>query len=178
VPVSNLMGKEGDGFKQVMYNFNHERWLIVQNLIGQGRAALADTFMWAKQRKIFGKALIDQPVIRNKLTSAAAAHESLQCHNEAMTYDMCRTEGGAHGPRLAGPIAMLKYQATRTAWKVADDCVQIFGGRGITRTGMGSKVEGFKNFAKYAAVYGGSEEIMADLAIKQAMKGFPMQAKL
>ena len=45
------------------------------------------------------------------------------------------------------------------AWKVADDAVQILGGRGITRTGMGAKVEGFKNFAKYAAVYGGSEEM-------------------
>ena len=33
---------------------------------------------------------------------------------------------------------------------------------------MGSKIEGFKNSVKYGAVYGGSEEIMADLAIKQA----------
>lgn len=43
---------------------------------------------------------------------------------------------------------------------------------------MGRKVEGFKNFTKYAAVYGGSEEIMADLAIKQALRNFPMGAKL
>merc|ERR1740129_212036 len=69
-----------------------------------------------------------------------------------------------------GQIAMMKYQATRGMWKVADDCVQIFGGRGITRTGMGAKVESFKNFTKYVAVYGGSEEIMADLSIKQALK--------
>jgi len=178
VPVSNLMGKEGQGFKQIMFNFNHERWLIAQNLIGQGRAALVDTFMWAKQRKIFGKALIDQPVIRNKLASAAAALESVQTYVESVTYDMCNTKDGAHNQRLAGPIAMLKYQSTRSSWKIADDCVQILGGRGITRTGMGSKVEGFKNYVKYAAVYGGSEEIMADLAIKQAMKGFPAMAKL
>ena len=77
-----------------------------------------------------------------------------------------------------GPQALLKYQATRTAWKIADDTVQIFGGRGITTTGMGAKVEGFKNFAKYGAVYGGSEEIMADLAIRQALRNFPSHAKL
>mmetsp|Transcript_100814 Transcript_100814/g.252741 ORF Transcript_100814/g.252741 Transcript_100814/m.252741 type:complete len:517 (-) Transcript_100814:110-1660(-) len=178
VPVSNLMGKEGEGFKQIMFNFNHERWLIAQNLIGQARAAVTDTFMWARQRKIFGKALIDQPVIRNKLASAAASLESVQTYVEAVTYDMCNTKGGAHNQRLAGPIAMLKYQSTRASWNIADDCVQILGGRGITRTGMGAKVEGFKNYVKYAAVYGGSEEIMADLAIKQAMKGFPATAKL
>lgn len=178
VPVSNLMGKEGEGFKQIMYNFNHERWLMVQSLIGQGRAALGDTFMWAKQRKIFGKSLIDQPVIRNKLASAAATLESVQTFLEAVTYDMCKTPHGPHNDRLAGPIALLKYQSTRASYKVADDCVQIFGGRGITRTGMGARVEGFKNYCKYAAVYGGSEEIMADLAIKQAMKNYPPQAKL
>lgn len=178
VPVENLLGKENDGFKLVMYNFNHERWLIVQSLLGQGRMALADTFMWARQRKVFGKPLIDQPVIRNKLAQAVASLESVQSYNEALTYDMVKTKGGAVGPRLAGPIAMLKFQTTRMAWMIADNTVQILGGRGITRTGMGARVEGFKNYAKYAAVYGGSEEIMADLAIKQALKKFPEQAKL
>lgn len=178
VPVGNLLGREGDGFMQMMYNFNHERWMIAQSLIGQGRAALADTFMWARQRKIFGKALIDQPVIRNKLAEAASELESVHALMESVTYDMCNIEHGPHNDRLAGPIAMLKYKATRASWKIADECVQIFGGRGITRTGMGAKVEGFKNYVKYAAVYGGSEEILADLAIKQAMKVFPPQAKL
>ena len=71
-----------------------------------------------------------------------------------------------------------KYQSTRTAWKIADDTVQILGGRGVTQTGMGAKITGLKNFAKYAAVYGGSEEIMADLAIKQALRMFPSTARL
>jgi hypothetical protein len=47
---------------------------------------------------------------------------------------------------------MLKYQSTRMGWLVADETVQILGGRGITKTGMGARVEGFKNFVKYAAV--------------------------
>jgi len=178
VPVENVLGKENDGFKLIMYNFNHERWMIVNSLVGQVRAAIADTFMWARQRKVFGKPLIDQPVIRNKLASSVAALESVQSFNEALTYDMIKSKDGPVGQRLAGPIAMLKFQTTRTAWKVADDTVQILGGRGITRTGMGAKIEGLKNFAKYAAVYGGSEEIMADLAIKQALRGFPPNAKL
>jgi len=178
VPVENLMGKTNDGFRLIMYNFNHERWMIVNSLMGQVRAAITDAFLWAKQRKVFGKPLIDQPVIRNKLASSVAAMESVQSYNESLTYDMANSREGPIGTRLAGPIAMLKYQSTRMAWKVADDTVQILGGRGITRTGMGAKVEGLKNFAKYAAVYGGSEEIMADLAIKQALRDFPTRSRL
>jgi alkylation response protein AidB-like acyl-CoA dehydrogenase len=104
--------------------------------------------------------------------------EAVQALNEALTFDMMRAEGGPVGQRMAGSIAMLKFQSTRMGWAVADDAVQIMGGRGITRTGMGAKVEGFKNYVKYAAVYGGSEEIMADLAIKQALKNYPADAKL
>lgn len=180
VPVANVLGKEGDGFRLIMYNFNHERWMIVQNLLGLARAAFADAICWAKQRKVFGKSLVQQPVIRNKLANSAACLESAWTYLEAITYDMCKSKGGPLNPRLAGPIAMLKYHATRSCWQIADDTVQIMGGRGITKTGMGSKVENFKNFSKYAAVYGGSEEIMADLAIKQALKNFPdtVSAKL
>ena len=50
VPIENLMSREDDGFKQVMHNFNHVRWMLTNNLVGQGRAVLADTFMYAKRR--------------------------------------------------------------------------------------------------------------------------------
>ena len=46
---------------------------------------------------------------------------------------------------LAGPIALLKMYATQTAQETARDAVQIFGGRGITRTGMGRFVEHVSN---------------------------------
>ena len=45
--------------------------------------------------------------------------------------------------RLAGTTSLLKYQATRAAALVADGAVQIFGGRGITKTGMGKNAERF-----------------------------------
>jgi alkylation response protein AidB-like acyl-CoA dehydrogenase len=46
---------------------------------------------------------------------------------------------------LAGPIALLKMYATQTAQETARDAVQIFGGRGITRTGMGRFIEHVSN---------------------------------
>jgi alkylation response protein AidB-like acyl-CoA dehydrogenase len=78
VPVENVLGAENDGFKLIMFNFNHERWMIVQIVVGQARAAVTDALLWARQRKIFGKSLIDQPLIRHKLASAVAALEAVQ----------------------------------------------------------------------------------------------------
>lgn len=67
VPVENLLGKEGGGFPVIMYNFNHERWFIVAGIVSATRKILEECFKWANQRKVFGKKLIEQPVIRNKL---------------------------------------------------------------------------------------------------------------
>lgn len=72
--------------------------------------------------------------------------------------------------KLAGPIALLKLQSTRMAHYVSDEACQIMGGRGITKTGMGNLVEAFQRTYKFAAILGGSEEIMADLGVRMAMK--------
>merc|ERR1719310_818599 len=93
VPVSNLLGEENQGFKLIMYNFNHERWFLVNNLLGQPRAAVSDAFMWAAQRKAFGKPLIDQAVIKHKLANSVAQLESVCAFMESVTYDMNHTEG-------------------------------------------------------------------------------------
>merc|ERR1712048_522477 len=95
VPVENLLGKENDGFRLIMYNFNHERWMIVNMVLGFARAALADCFMWARQRNVFGKPLIDQPVIRDKLAGSAANLTAVFSMLEQVTYDMCKDK---HGP--------------------------------------------------------------------------------
>jgi alkylation response protein AidB-like acyl-CoA dehydrogenase len=80
--------------------------------------------------------------------------------------------------KLAGPIALLKLRCTRVAHDVSDEACQIFGGRGITKTGMGRVIEGFQRTYKFGAILGGSEEIMADLGVRQAMRAFPQQSRL
>lgn len=59
---------------------------------------------------------------------------------------------------LAGKIALLKYALSRAAGEIADDAVQIFGGRGITKGGMGKHVEVFQRTFKFDSLLGGSEE--------------------
>lgn len=183
VPVENLMGlgnkgKEGQGFACVMFNFNHERWFIVAQFLMACRYCIADCFKWATQRMAFGKPLIEQPVLRQKLARMAGAVESAHALLESVTYQMDTMPYKDQSAKLGGPIALLKYQSTRAGTLVADEAVQMFGGRGITRTGMGSNIEKFQKTYKYAAILGGSEEVMADLAIRQQMMGPAVQAKL
>jgi hypothetical protein len=99
-----------------------------------------ECFKWAHQRKVFGKALIEQPVIRAKIGAMIAANEALTHWLEHITYQMTKMSYKEAAMKLAGPISLLKYQSTRTSLMISDNAVQIFGGRGITRTGMGSKV--------------------------------------
>lgn len=49
--------------------------------------------------------------------------------------------------------------ATRISYSISDDACQIFGGRAITKTGMGGFVEAFQRSIKYGAILGGSEVI-------------------
>jgi alkylation response protein AidB-like acyl-CoA dehydrogenase len=72
--------------------------------------------------------------------------------------------------KLGGSIALLKVQATRTLAFCASEAVQILGGAGYTRGGQGEKVERIAREVKAYAIPGGSEEIMLDLGMRQAMR--------
>merc|ERR1712226_335166 len=183
VPVENLMGlgnkgQEGQGFALVMYSFNHERWFIVSTFLAGCRVCIADCFKWANQRMAFGRPLIEQPVLRQKLARMAGAVESAHAMLESITSQMDTMPYKEQSVKLGGPMALLKFQATRTGTLVADEAVQMFGGRGITRTGMGMTIERFQKTYKYASILGGSEEVLADLAIRQQMQGAALKAKL
>ncbi|ORX56265.1 acyl-CoA dehydrogenase NM domain-like protein [Hesseltinella vesiculosa] len=178
VPVENLLGVENQGFKVVLSNFNHERYSMLCGASMAARIIIQDCFKWANQRKVFGKRLIDQPVIRNKLAGMISQMESMHAWLENLTYQMNHMSYNEQSTKLAGPLALCKYQMTRMLHNVADDACQIFGGRAITKTGMGRNIETFQRTYKFSAILGGSEEIMADLGVRQAMKYFPRDARL
>lgn len=178
VPTENLIGRENAGFLCIMYNFNHERWFITSYVVAGIRGVVEETFKWATQRRAFGKRLIDQPVVRQKMAHMVAELEAVHSWLETITYQMCNMSYSAQGSKLGGTTSLLKYQCTRVAHLVADESVQIFGGRGITQTGMGRMIETFHRTYKFGSILGGSEEIMADLGIKLAMKQMPKTARL
>ncbi|KAI8992145.1 acyl-CoA dehydrogenase/oxidase [Mycotypha africana] len=178
VPVENLLGREDKGFLVVLSNFNHERWVMLTGASMAARLAVEECFKWANQRKVFGKRLIDQPVIRFKLAKMIAEVESVHSWVENITYQMTHMSYDEQSEKLAGPIALCKYHITRVLHHVSDDACQIFGGRAITKSGMGRTIETLQRTYKFSAILGGSEEIMADLGVRQAMKYYPSGARL
>ena len=76
---------------------------------------------------------------------------------------------------LGGPIALLKAQVTTTFEYCAREAAQIFGGLAYTRGGQGEKVERLYREVRGYAIPAGSEEIMLDLGIRQAVKSYSQQ---
>jgi len=170
VPVENLLGKENQGFKVIMTNFNHERLGIVIQCNRFSRVLYEESVKYANKRMTFGKKLIEHPVIRMKLAQMARQIEA--CHNwlENIVYQ-CQMMGATESLlRLGGAIAGLKAQATTTFQFCALEAAQIFGGLAYTRGGQGAKVERLYRDVKAYMIPGGSLEIMEDLSIRQAMR--------
>ena len=90
VPVENTLGPENGGLLVILSNFNHERWVMCCSSVRSQRAIVEECFKWASQRDIFGKPLISQAVIRNKLAGMIARVESLQTWLENITYQMTK----------------------------------------------------------------------------------------
>ncbi|KAI1443519.1 acyl-CoA dehydrogenase NM domain-like protein [Annulohypoxylon stygium] len=177
VPAENLLGEENKGIYVILSNFNHERWTMACATIRQCRTIVEECLKWSHQRIVFNKRLIEQPVIRQKLAKMISLVESNQSWLETITYQMCNMPYKQQAQHLGGPIGLLKMSITRAAHEIADESVQIFGGRGLTQSGMGRVVEMFHRTYKFDAILGGSEEVLADLGVRQAMRQMP-NAKL
>lgn len=178
VPVENMLGEEDKGLFVVLSNFNHERWIMASNSVRCQRNILEECLKWANQRIVFGKPLMEQAVVRSKLASMIARTETAQAWLESITLQMCKMKYKDQAEHLAGPIALLKMFCTRSAQQTAADAVQIFGGRGITKTGLGSAIEHYHRTVTFDALLGGAEDVLGDLGVRQAAKRIPKNARL
>ncbi|KAF9048416.1 acyl-CoA dehydrogenase [Panaeolus papilionaceus] len=178
VPDDHLLGQENKGLQVILSNFNHERWGMTTASIGAQRLIVEECLKWVSQRKVFGKPLHSQAVIRSKLAAMISRVESAQNWIENITYQMNHMSYKEQAEYLAGPIGLLKKYATETAQETARDAVQIFGGRGITKTGMGRFIEHYHRTVPFDAVLGGAEDVLGDLGVRQALRKMPKNVRL
>ncbi|MCJ1471784.1 hypothetical protein MMC13_000425 [Lambiella insularis] len=170
VPFENLIGKVNQGFRVVMTNFNHERIGIVIQCIRFSRVCYEESIKYAHKRRTFGKKLIDHPVIRLKLAHMARQIEASYNWLENLIYQCQQMNETEAMLKLGGAIAGLKAQSTTTFEFCAREASQIFGGLSYSRGGQGAKVERLYRDVRAYAIPGGSEEIMLDLSIRQALR--------
>lgn len=165
VPVTNLVGVEGEGFKYTMINFNHERFMMTVQAVRFSRVCLEDAVSFARRRRTFGKRLIDHQVIRHKIADMARAIEGTHRQLENVCYQV---KCGYPESQLGGYIALMKVDGSRVMEFCAREASQIFGGQSFTREGGGARVERIYREVRVMAIGGGSEEVMMNLAMSQA----------
>ena len=170
VPVENLLGKENKGFRSIMSNFNHERIGIIIQAVRFARVCYEESMRYAHKRSTFGKKLVEHPVIRLKLAHMARQVEATQSWLDNLVYQAQHMDETEAMLKLGGAIAGCKAQATTTFEFCAREASQIFGGLSYSRGGQGAKVERLYRDVRAYAIPGGSEEIMLDLSIRQALR--------
>lgn len=158
VPVSQMLGAEGGGFAAIMENFNLERYFMVAQCLGMMKVCVEDSIDWARERRTFGKRLIEHQVIRHKIVEMSARIDAI----EALVHRLAGliNEGGMPVAR----ISKAKFYASQALEFCASEAMQVLGGAGYLR---GNRVERIYREVKIMAIGGGSEEIMHDLAARQ-----------
>jgi len=168
VPKRNLIGNENEGFRYIMFNFNAERFGIICTAIGLARTCIEESAKYAQKRETFGKPMVKHQVIRHKLMEMTRRVLAAHSFMEWCAYRSAQEEPGSMNRSLIKDISLLKVEATKTLEYVAREAAQIYGGRAYVKGGVAAKVERIYRDVRAMAIYGGSEEIMIDLASRQA----------
>jgi acyl-CoA dehydrogenase len=125
VPVANLIGEEGKGFKYILDGMNAERILIASECIGDGRFFIDRASAYAKDRMVFGKPIgenqgVQFPIARAYVQIAAATE---MVKKAAAMFDA--------GQPCGTQANMAKLLASEASWFAADMAVQTHGGFGF-----------------------------------------------
>jgi acyl-CoA dehydrogenase len=156
IPKANLLGKgEGLGFVQLMEQLPQERLIVAWAAVAAMELALDLTTQYVKDRKAFGKRVIDFQNTRFQL-----AHARTEATLARVFVERC-TELLMDKKLDVVTAAMAKYWTTDKQFEIADLCLQLHGGYGymdeypISRLWRDSRVQ---------RIYGGTNEIMKELA--------------
>ena len=161
VPVANLIGEEGAGFRYIMGNFNGERLVMSAAALGFAQACFGEALAWARQRNTFGAPLIERQVVRHKLMDMQMRIASTQAWVDALGE---RADTDEAASDWVAQVCLLKNHATQTMQWCADQAVQILGGMGYMQ---GTISERIYREVKVMMIGGGAEEIMKELAARQ-----------
>lgn len=127
VPAEDLIGQEGEGFKQIMTGMNAERILIAAEALGLGFASLRRAALYAKDRVVFGRPIGKNQGIQHPLADSWMKVESARL----MVYQAARMYDNGH---QTGEYAnACKYLAADAAYEAAERAVMVHGGMGYAK---------------------------------------------
>ncbi|MEZ5095895.1 MAG: acyl-CoA dehydrogenase family protein [Nocardioides sp.] len=172
VPTANLIGAEGDGMRFSHEWFRFERVMVAARCLGAADRLIEETAAFAAERRVGGVPLAErqlvQAMLADSVTELAAAR--------ALVYGVARSvDAGEDRKVLHARAAMAKLYASEMAGRVADRCVQIFGGRGYMRENV---AERFARELRVERIWEGASELQRVIVADQLVKGAPRPAGL
>ncbi len=161
VPLKNLVGKEGEGFKQVMEFLNRTRIHAGAAGVGIARAALEEAVRYTKQRRQFGSPISSFQITQFKIAEMATMIRAARnlYYEAAWNVDRGRIDHAL--------IAMAKWYGGYVAVRCADEAVQMHGGYGYIDE---YKVQRLYRDAKIIEIYEGSKEIEKLIVARSILK--------
>ena len=161
IPRANLLGKEGEGFKQFMITLDGGRISIGAMALGIAQGALDASVTWAKERIQFGKPIANLQAIQWKIADMAVEIEAAR----NLVYYASRLKDT--GKRFTKEGAMCKLYAAEVAMRATIQAVQIHGGRGFMRE---YPVQRFMRDAKLTEIGEGTSEIQRLVIARQLLR--------
>lgn len=160
VPKSALLGEEGKGFMYLMKGLPRERLVIGAIGVGAARGSLDMTIQYADERTLFGQKLKELQNTRFRIAEMETDYRV----NKAFI-GQCISEY-SRGELDAATASMAKYTATEMQCRVADGCLQLFGGYGYTTEYPISRA--FID-ARVQRIYGGTSEVMKEVIARSVL---------
>lgn len=157
VPVTNLIGEEGEGFKNLMWELQGERMIAAAGAIAGAQHVFEYTMEYARNRQAFGQPISSFQVIKHRLVDMGTKIAAVQ----SFVYQTARQWDQGEYP--VREISQAKLLATQVACDVADDAIQILGGHGYMRE---FPVERAWRDARLARIGAGTDEIMKEIIAK------------
>jgi alkylation response protein AidB-like acyl-CoA dehydrogenase len=127
IPAENMVGKEGDGFKDAMRVLDGGRISIAALSLGMARGALDAAMKYAQERRQFGKAISEFQAIQFKLANMATELDA------AWLLTMRAAQMKDAGQKVTMESAMAKLYASEAACRICDEGLQIHGGYGFIK---------------------------------------------
>jgi len=157
VPVRHTIGQEGMGFVYQMQQFQEERlWGAISAVVGMERL-IDQTIEYTRERKVFGRPLLDNQVIHFKLAELRTEVELVR----SLCYRAC--EEYLDGTDVTMLASMAKLKAGRMMRLVTDGCLQYWGGAGYLWESPTARA--FRD-SRLASIGGGADEVMLQIISK------------
>lgn len=161
VPMANMLGKEGEGFKQAMKILDGGRISIAALSLGIAKGAFDAAVKYSKERHQFGQPIAGFQAIGFKLADMATRIEAA----ELLTLQAADLKN--RGEKVTQQSAYAKYYASETSVYVSTEAVQIFGGYGYTKD---FPVEKFYRDSKLCTIGEGTSEIQKLVIARELLK--------